>query len=706
MLSSPRCILPFVCFGAVLLAQAAPRLAAPAAFRPACGLHADDDGNLVGIGADYLVRFFADRFAVTPMLGKAAPHDLPLTMVVTHAGRGEPAPVGPAVRERGGLHVDYVRSELRERLQLRPEGLKQSFVFDALPPGAGDLVVRATFTCELQPALAADGGLRFTWPGAGGLAIGAVVGVDARGTQADGSLRCTGNRLEFVLPAAFVDTATLPLVLDPLIAPVLTVSSNAADERQVDIAHVGTTYAVVYHRFVSATNNDLFATFVSDAGVVGTTVGVETTATSADAPRVVASDTAGRFLVVWNQANDVRFRELLAGSLGATGAIANTANVEGQATAAGGVLLGNGRVLVAWLDSTLDEIKVCEVNMLATGPVVGSAVTLVGDPASATLSAPCLPRRSPNGRLLLGYVSTSTTLGTIAVRGLFLTALTTPVGSTFVVAGTHALDAEAPAVAGDGTSWVMAYRTSSALGPSAAAIAVHQNGTTPVLANAQSLAATGTTIPDLDVAWFRDSAVVAMTRVNGAAHDVLLASLDPLTCEACEGTLVVDLAGNDAAVAVTARAGVNAADTGAIAWNPLSGTSGNVAMQQYSGVGGIVAKLADGAFGVDVVSGCARAGHANFGIELHGATPATPAFALFALQRLDAPCGLALLVPDFTTGFVVTLGNTSAGGVARLAFDIPPGPFAPIDCYVQFATFGSMCFGLVDVSDAVQITIQ
>lgn len=702
--------------GATLLAQAPRPLDPPIAVPAGCGLHTDDDGHPFGIGAAWQVRFLADRFEWKPALGKAAPHDLPLTMAVTHIGRGELLPVGPAVREPGALRVDYVRAELRERLDIRLEGLKQSFVFDHLPAGRGDLVVRAAITTELQPDRAvSDGAIAFTLPGAGGLQIGQVVGIDANGHSATGSLRTNGSTLEFVLPAAFVDTAALPLVLDPLITPVVVVSTNAADERQVDIAHLGPPHdmhAVVHLRVLSATNTDAYCTFVSTTGVVNSTFGIENFINvSADAPRVVASEATGHYLAVWNENGNVSGRFLQPNGGGSIVTLANSANVEGRVTAAGSLQSGIGRVYVAWLDSTADAIKGCEVDITTNPPAKLTTQTFLTDTSTFTqLGAPTLPRDGSPASLLMTYTVSSSVTGNDGVRGLFFIPAT-PVslfGPTFAIAGGASSSAFGQAVAGDGRSWLVAYRTNSTIaGNGAACVAIHQNGTTPVLSTPRSLVTLGTTITDLDAAWFRDSAVLAVARANGAANDVLLMSLDPLTCADCEGTLVVDTGGNDASVALTRTVGTGSADNGAVAWVPISGAQGNLSMQRYAANGGTVTQVAEGPFGDSCVSGCARVGHANFGVELHGGTPAAATFALFATDRIDAPCGTNTIVPDFLNGFVVSLGNTSAAGVARMAFNIPNNAaLSGFVFYVQFAKAGSTCFGAFDLSSALQITLQ
>jgi hypothetical protein len=179
-------------------------------------------------------------------------------------------------------------------------------------------------------------------------------------------------------------------------------------------------------------------------------------------------------------------------------------------------------------------------------------------------------------------------------------------------------------------------------------------------------------------------------------------SVDPLNCSDCEGAVVVDTAGNDAAVTVAA-----AGDDAVVGWVPISGTQGNVALQRYAVHDGSRTTSASGPFGENVIATCARPGRADCGIELHGGTANVAAFALVATSRLDASCGVGgVLVPDLFGGFVVSLGNTSATGDVRLQFAIPAGAPSGFDLFVQLAKVGTSCFSAVDLSNALQITLQ
>ncbi|MEO0630558.1 MAG: hypothetical protein AAFY46_07490, partial [Planctomycetota bacterium] len=84
-----------------------------------------------------------------------------------------------------------------------------------------------------------------------GIHYGGVVGIDADGDRVDGSLRLVGGVLELTLPAAFVDGADYPLVLDPLVGTTLAIddSGNADSNPSLASADAGGTMAVWERRF-------------------------------------------------------------------------------------------------------------------------------------------------------------------------------------------------------------------------------------------------------------------------------------------------------------------------------------------------------------------------------------------------------------------------------------------------------------------------
>jgi hypothetical protein len=265
------------------------------------------DGRLVAGGADYKVHFAADgRVEFTPALPQA-PRNLPLGLRLREVRRGGDvvfAATGAPAAAHDGLAVRLRhRDDLVERYDVRAGGIEQSFVFAEPLGGAGDLVVCLDLDTELAATMTGDGtgvALRSEF---GGVDVGAVTGIDSNGERAAGSLRLHGSQLDLVLPAGFVQRAAYPLVLDPWISPALPLTSGWNDHAS-DSAYDGSssTWLVVYERRFSATDVDIRAIRVDDAGAaIGSFLFVTTTADMTANPSVGNCNHTDRFLVAWQQ---------------------------------------------------------------------------------------------------------------------------------------------------------------------------------------------------------------------------------------------------------------------------------------------------------------------------------------------------------------------------------------------------------------------
>jgi len=139
--------------------------------------------------------------------------------------------VSPA-RAAGTDDVEYHHGGgLIERYTLLEAGLEQSFEFAQPLPGSGDLVVRLQVDSALAAPLVHESreGMRFSRDAENGIRLGAVTGIDAAGASAEGWMSFDGEYLELVLPGSFVDAASYPLVLDPLIGAEVGVYPASAD---------------------------------------------------------------------------------------------------------------------------------------------------------------------------------------------------------------------------------------------------------------------------------------------------------------------------------------------------------------------------------------------------------------------------------------------------------------------------------------------
>lgn len=190
------------------------------------------DGALWGLGRAYSTRFDAAGPVFHPA-NRTARELVAVTLATTALGRGEqllpvPPPAPPVEQERV---VRYDRGPWHERYDVRPDGLKQSFVFDQIPAGSGDLVVAIQVKTPL-PLRSVDAGAVAFGDDQLQVRIDGVVGIDGAGRRTTGSLAYANGTLSLRLPHAFVQQAMLPLVLDPLIS-----TTTLATEGLVDSVH-------------------------------------------------------------------------------------------------------------------------------------------------------------------------------------------------------------------------------------------------------------------------------------------------------------------------------------------------------------------------------------------------------------------------------------------------------------------------------------
>jgi hypothetical protein len=681
------------------------------------------DGTLTAIGDHYKATFADGETVFTPLLGRVAPRNLPFALRVTHAGCGELAPVGPATLQHDASTVTFARTELAERFEVRPEGLKQSFVFDRLPPGEGDLVVRSRIATELRPSDSSSaGGLQFLFEGVGGVEVGQVLGIDADGNTRPGTLRTDGEHLDFVLPAAFVRTARLPLIVDPLLSSVVVTGSTLADSVP-DIAPLPAptdAYLVVWLRAVSAVDNDVRAQRVSSTGaLLGGLLMIETTPSSAAAVTVAASTVAATWLVAWEIDGDIKSRFISSnGAAQTTTDIANGPNVQRSPCLAGGTFGGAAVTVCVWHDATANVIRSRKLDMAAQTGLAPTHVIASGS-SLAPVSGPSISRDNPIDQELIVWTTTNV-LGQRAVRGVIADMDGNPRSATFPIAGGASTEAFAPTCAGDGHDFVVAVRTSSSLTGNGGACAPVQftfalPALGPVTVGAlRSVAGPGAPpfgAPPLGmaVAMFQGSAFVAFSSVGTAANAVRALSVDPLTCSDCEGSLVVDLAGNDTGVGICSRAfsSANATNDGAVVFVPIVGGQGDVTLRLLRADDGLRTDLDIACTPGRPLAPCARAGNANFGVVLRGAAPNELTLVIHSLGLMNFNCNPCAIGPDTAIGIISFLGATSAAGGIRAPLALPPGAAAiGATLHSQFVLFGGQCLGNFRGTGGISATLQ
>ncbi len=137
------------------------------------------------------------------------------TTAITRGGRPL---AGRAAARAEGSTVVVARGAVEERLENRADGVEQRWRLAARPAGTGDLVVSVRVT-GLAFAGATAGGLHFGAPGRGSMVrYGAATLLDAAGTPTPLAVRFTNGVIDVTVPAAALEAAAYPAVIDPVIS--------------------------------------------------------------------------------------------------------------------------------------------------------------------------------------------------------------------------------------------------------------------------------------------------------------------------------------------------------------------------------------------------------------------------------------------------------------------------------------------------------
>lgn len=298
------------CTAGVLLAQDAgpgperPRAAPKVDFAQVASV-SDIGGTLHAVAAGWRATFATDGGVVfEPALGRDAARAASWRMRLADVARG-----GERLLETAGRapRTSHDRAQATrhwpgadERFVATPQGLKHSVVLAARPAGDGDLLVRCAVESALAPATADDGTLRWTYANGDGVQLGAVVGIDAAGRRCVGTARHAPGGFELALPDAFVDAATFPLEIDPLIGPAQSaVASLDIDFPDVAYDAYSDSWCVAFTQFLGGGGTSVVAT-VWDADTMAYGYGFAVTQTGdEDSVRVTNVAGTGLFALVW-----------------------------------------------------------------------------------------------------------------------------------------------------------------------------------------------------------------------------------------------------------------------------------------------------------------------------------------------------------------------------------------------------------------------
>ncbi|MEM6673370.1 MAG: hypothetical protein AAF726_11045 [Planctomycetota bacterium] len=298
---------------AALASPALPASLDPATFRELCSrlfLDEPGDGRTWARGATYKASFGPEGFTYTPFLGSDAPRSFPVAFDLEHVTvAGETLPLGARARSRDDRVVSLDRGSVVEVYHLAERQVEQTFVIDELP-GRGEIVLSLDVDTDLAPAV--DGaGFTFT-DDPGGVRYGGATAYDARGRQRTLEQRWTGDGIEIVVPAEFVRSAELPLVVDPVLNT-FTVTSDLRTQLEVDVAYEGNndTYQIVWSQAESAVDRDVYGAYYdAGAGVLLGAVSIDITSAQWSMPRNASAYEAEQFLCVALVGNGVGNRRV------------------------------------------------------------------------------------------------------------------------------------------------------------------------------------------------------------------------------------------------------------------------------------------------------------------------------------------------------------------------------------------------------------
>ena len=325
------------------------------------------DGELHGVAPGFQVRFDAGGFHMAPRVSGPW-KDRTLEFELVAIGRGSElrsiARHDVSAPERRMDRARFaVGPGVEARYDVGETAIEQSFLFRTPQPGEGDLVVRGRISTPLlcEPGEAGPEGLSFRDPGGGEIHVGAVWGIDAEDRKVQGRLRFDGRHLDLILPAAFVDEAAYPLLLDPLVGPsnfTFPVQSWLEPEAP-DLAFDESTqrYLAVWHQraYFFANDFDVYGQFRSPyGGPIGNVIPIDTTSAITSFAEVGNVNATNQFLVAYYGGGGIHARTVSA----TTAAVSARQSVVDDLESPTGVNLKVGgealppydTALVAWIE--------------------------------------------------------------------------------------------------------------------------------------------------------------------------------------------------------------------------------------------------------------------------------------------------------------------------------------------------------------------
>ncbi|HEX5051842.1 MAG TPA: hypothetical protein VFZ65_08730, partial [Planctomycetota bacterium] len=268
---------------------------------------------------------------------------------------------------------------------------------------------------SLGEPVANDGGLKFANDSCG-VTIGKITGVDRNGVSVAGSLQWEGTGVRLSLPAAFVDSAAYPIVLDPVLGFPLTVAPLATLDVG-DACYDATTdrWLVVWRQTGGGPTSDvILGQLVANASgaMVGNAIVLVLASSITVLPRVARHGLRHEFAVAYvtngQNVGVVRVAATTGSVLGAT-TVATATSLDFFDDVNIGALVdppagSDSGFTVVYYDTTgSGGIKAQRLTYLPSGTLnVGPAVMILAQSSSSVFYAPRMSRAAAaDGKLLV-----------------------------------------------------------------------------------------------------------------------------------------------------------------------------------------------------------------------------------------------------------------------------------------------------------------
>ncbi|MBL8753286.1 MAG: hypothetical protein JNK15_08300 [Planctomycetes bacterium] len=688
-------------------------------------------GGVTAVARRYRAAIGDRDVTFQPLLGKDAPRAHMLRLTTSAITRGDTVLLDARSAATPERRHDRSTATLRwpgidERYVARPDGLKQSFVFAEPPRGRGDLEVHLA----LETTLTREPGA-FVWHAENGPAVtlGDVVGIDARGVRCMGQLQPTPTGVKLVLPGSFVDGATYPLELDPLIgAPFQALAGADADFPDVAYDAYSDTFCVVWTQFfANGSVGVVGSVWDADTWAFGYAFGVNQTGDE-DSVRVTNIAGTGLFVMVW--VNYGQSGQSICGlAFEPTQAQATSVfTIDGPGPLSSPVLSGEATLfdddcLVAWLDSSYGLIG-CSVAIDQNLQVSGTPIVQLG---GINAREPAISKQGGNpGMHLVTWVDRPPGLPG-RVRAQVVDHDMNLVGAGVFVQNVPQ-DCGYPAVDGDGFKFLVAWEEQEVVNPSSADVrgrilTVGSNGVTS-LSGVLDLEAQPNRIDfAADVARLGDKFGVCCMTTSGALpydDDAWFRVVSgtgalvgpPLRLEVTPGTQYRYEHGPRLIGRCAGDAQLNVDDGLCVfADQNVSTYDSDVGLQpiEAMGNGGPITDLGGGCGpgGLASSPGPASLGNTALALELFGASPLAVPFLFLAPAGPTLPCGVCTVVQPLSVSFVP---NTA--GSATFPFAIPGAPaLVGVAFDFQYVSFNVLYVGCpavpgVAASNIVRVTLD